>query len=49
MKSDNTAVLYQKNKSYGTFYRPRDFVFIRYAYPENGIFYMLDKSIDYEI
>jgi len=32
MSREDTAVIYEKHRSFGTFYRPRDFVFLRYAF-----------------
>ena len=49
MKSENTSVSYQKHKSYGYMYYPRQFIYLRHVFPKDDRFYIMDKSIDYQI
>ncbi len=49
IKSENTAVMYNRHKAYGMFYKPREYVFLRFVYAESGLIVIADKSIDYEL
>lgn len=44
--SQNSALVYLVLKAYNKLYRPRDFIFIRHVFKNNGILYMVDKSMD---
>lgn len=46
VKSENSAMMYLKQKAFSKFYRARDFVFLRHAFTSNGNAYMIDKSIE---
>jgi hypothetical protein len=45
IKSENTAIIYQKHKQYSKLYRSRDFIFLRHAFKKNKNLYIVDKSI----
>lgn len=49
MREENTAIVYQKNKSIGAFFKSREFTFIRFCKPVNGNIVVYDKSIDYHM
>lgn len=50
MRSENTAIIYQKNKKVGTFYKAREFTYLRFCMPlEDDKIIVYDKSIDYEM
>ena len=46
IKSENSAMVYQKAKAFNRLYRPRDFIFLRHVFKEGETFYMIDKSIE---
>lgn len=46
ISSENSAIIYQQNKSFNKLYRPRDFVFIRHGFKSQGNYYIVDKSIE---
>ena len=43
--SENLKIIYQKNKSHGTFWKSRDFVYLRHVFKYKGNLYIIDKSI----
>jgi hypothetical protein len=50
ISSENTVLIYEKNKSQGILYRERDFLYLRHSftvqsYKQNNSFF-IDKSID---
>lgn len=49
MRVENAAIVYQKHKSIGTFYKSREYTFIRFVIAQDGNLIMLDKSIDYQM
>lgn len=50
ISSENTALLYEKNKSQGMLYRERDFLYLRHCFSisdqKNANSFIVDKSID---
>ena len=44
--SENSAIVYQKNKQYNKLYRPRDFVFLRHVFANAGDLYIIDKNLE---
>lgn len=48
IQSEKSAIIYEKRKQYGLFYLPRDYVYLRYVYEEDGSFMIVDKSIEHE-
>ena len=46
VKSENSAVIYQKNKPFSRIYRARDFIFLRHLFRFNDKTYIIDKSIE---
>lgn len=48
MRNEQTAIIYQKHKGIGIMYRPRDFVYLRYAFVQKDTYFLIDKSIEYE-
>ena len=45
ISSENSAIIYQKNKPYSKLYRARDFVFVRHAFRKDKDFYFADRKI----
>ena len=46
ISSENSAIMYQKNKAFNKLYRCRDYVFLRHVFKlKNGLF-IIDKSIE---
>jgi hypothetical protein len=46
IRSENTAIIYQKHKAYSKIYRPRDFVYLRHVFKKDNNMYVVDKSLD---
>jgi|JI6StandDraft_1071083.scaffolds.fasta_scaffold06281_2 hypothetical protein len=46
IRSENTAIVYQKHKAYSKIYRPRDFIFLRHVFKKDNNLYMVDKSLE---
>lgn len=50
ISSENTALIYEKNKAYGLLYRERDFLYLRHCFSVMNLkqknTFMIDKSID---
>lgn len=46
IRSENTAIIYQKHKPYSRIYLARDFVFLRHVFKKDNNLYMVDKSLE---
>lgn len=45
--SENAVIAYQKHKAFDSHFRERDFLYLRHLFQQNGVFYMVDKSIQH--
>jgi hypothetical protein len=46
IRSENTAIIYQKHKAYSKIYRPRDFVYLKHVFKKDNNLYIVDKSLE---
>lgn len=45
--SMNSCIYYCSLKSYSMWYLPRDYVLIHYTFEYNGVFYIVEKSVEH--
>jgi hypothetical protein len=46
ISSENSAIVYQKNRGYSKWYRERDFLYLRHVFRQGDSYFIADKSIE---
>ena len=45
ISSENSAIIYHKNRPFSQWYRERDYLYLRHVFKYDEDFYVADKSI----